>query len=165
MRQRGSTPTSSVTTTPDTTAVPTRANSQRIRTLGRYVLAAALTSAGIGHLSWARIAFRDQVPDWVPMDADTVVLLSGAVEMALGLALLRVRSKWTGWIVGAFFVAVFPGNIAQFLGHKDAFGLDTDAKRALRLLFQPVLVAWAIWSTSGPRLNRQPDVPVTSTQP
>jgi uncharacterized membrane protein len=123
----------------------------RGRSIARYALAAILISAGVGHLSWARTSFRAQVPGWVPMDPDTVVLLSGMVEIALGAALLRVRSKWTGWIVGAFFVAVFPGNISQFVNHKDAFGLDTDTRRAVRLLFQPVLVAWAIWSTGDRR--------------
>lgn len=120
----------------------------RVRTLARIALAAILISAGIGHLTWARTAFRAQVPGWVPANADAVVLISGVVEIALGLALLRVRSKWTGRIVGAFFVAVFPGNISQFVTHRDAFGLDSDTRRAVRLLFQPVLVAWAIWSTA-----------------
>ena len=48
-----------------------------------------------------------------------------------------------------FFVAVFPGNISQYLTHTDAFGLDSDPARALRLVFQPVLVAWALWSTGA----------------
>ncbi len=120
----------------------------RWRAVARVVLAAILLTAGIGHLTWARTAFRAQVPGWVPVDTDAVVLVSGVVEIALGMALLRLRSKWTGRIVGAFFVAVFPGNISQLVSHKDAFGLDSDTRRAVRLLFQPVLVAWAIWSTA-----------------
>ena len=120
----------------------------RARMLARVSLAAILLTAGIGHLTWARTAFRAQVPGWVPLNADAVVLLSGVVEIALGLALLRLRSKWTGRIVGAFFVAVFPGNISQLVNHRDAFGLDTDTRRAVRLLFQPLLVVWAVWSTA-----------------
>jgi uncharacterized membrane protein len=119
-----------------------------IREISRYTLGAILILAGIGHLWWARIEFRAQVPDWVPIDADIVVLLSGIAEIVLGMALVGIRRKWVGWIVAAFFVAVFPGNIAQLVSHRDAFGLDTDTKRAARLLFQPVLVAWAIWSTA-----------------
>ena len=125
----------------------------RTRNIARCALAAVLITAGIAHLSWARRSFRAQVPDWVPMDTVMVVLLSGAVEIALGGALLTVRSKKVGWIVGAFFVAVFPGNISQLVQHKDAFGLDSDTRRAVRLLFQPLLVAWALWSTSR-RSNR-----------
>ena len=132
----------------DTTNSP-----DRTRNIARCALAVVLITAGIAHLSWARRSFRAQVPDWVPMDTDLVVLLSGAVEIALGGALLTIRSKKVGWVVGAFFVAVFPGNISQLVRHKDAFGLDSDTRRAVRLLFQPLLVAWALWSTSR-RSNR-----------
>lgn len=120
----------------------------KLQTVARCVLGVFLIGAGISHLSWARNSFQAQVPDWVPVDPDAVVLLSGVAEIGLGLALLGVRSKWTGWVVGAFFVAVFPGNISQFVHHRNAFGLNTDTRRAVRLLFQPVLVAWAVWSTS-----------------
>lgn len=54
-----------------------------------------------------------------------------------------------GWITAAFFVAVFPGNIAQYLEGVDAFGLDTDRARLTRLFFQPVLMLWALWSTGA----------------
>ena len=121
---------------------------ERVRGRARYALAALLIFAGVSHFLWARTSFRAQVPGWVPGDVDTVVLVSGAVEVALGISLLRVRSRWIGWIVGAFFLAVFPGNISQFVEHKDAFGLDSDTRRGVRLLFQPVLVGWAIWSTA-----------------
>ena len=80
---------------------------------------------------------------------DTVVLASGVVEVALGAALATARRRrvWVGRVVAAFFVAVFPGNIAQWRDHRDAFGLDTDEKRFARLFFQPVLVWLALWST------------------
>lgn len=120
----------------------------RVRNVARYSLAGVLILAGIGHLSWARTAFRAQVPQWVPIDPDAVVLLSGIVEIALGSALVVSGRRRVGWIVGAFFVAVFPGNIAQLVSHRDAFGLDSDTRRTVRLLFQPVLVAWALWSTA-----------------
>ncbi len=118
------------------------------RNVARYALAAALVGAGVSHLSWAKTAFRAQVPGWVPGDIDTIVLVSGVVEIALGTLLAVVRSKRMGWVVGAFFVAVFPGNIAQLMHHRNAFGLDTDTRRVVRLFFQPVLVAWAVWSTA-----------------
>ena len=123
----------------------------RMRGVARYALAALLVFAGLSHLLWARTSFRAQVPGWLPGEVDSVVLISGALEIALGIALLLVRSRWTGWIVGAFFLAVFPGNISQFVEHKDAFGLDSDTRRGIRLLFQPVLVGWAIWSTAERR--------------
>jgi uncharacterized membrane protein len=120
-----------------------------VRTIARYGLAGILIFAGIGHMTFARTSFQAQVPGWVPGNVDTIVLLSGAVEIGLGAALISIRTKWIGWVAGAFFIAVFPGNIAQFLDHRDAFGLDTDTRRLVRLFFQPILVAWAVWSTSN----------------
>jgi uncharacterized membrane protein len=125
--------------------------------IARCVLAALLVGAGVGHLTWARISFLAQVPDWVPFDTDVIVLVSGVIEIGLGTALIGVRSRWCGWVVGAFFVVVFPGNISpQYVAHRDAFGLDTDARRLARLFFQPVLIAWAVWSTSPPNPKRSP---------
>lgn len=123
------------------------------RTIARIALAAGLVFAGLSHLFWARKEFRAQVPPWVPMDADAVVVASGVVEVGLGGALVALprERRRIGWIVAAFFVAVFPGNIAQFTEKRAAFGLDSNRARGIRLFFQPVLVALAIWSTSAPR--------------
>ncbi|WP_404313093.1 DoxX family membrane protein [Agrococcus terreus] len=122
------------------------------RTAVRVLLGAFLLLAGVGHLTFARAEFQAQVPPWLPLDPDLVVFASGIVELALGLALLvaprRVRPL-VGTVVAAFFVAVFPGNIAQWAEGRDGFGLDTDAARAIRLLFQPLLVVAALWSTGG----------------
>ncbi|MBX7448917.1 hypothetical protein GR927_13030 [Mycolicibacterium sp. 3033] len=121
--------------------------------MGRLALAAAMILAGFSHLFWAREEFQAQVPKWVPMDADGVVMASGGVEITLGvgLALLNRDRVLVGRLLAAFFVLVFPGNIAQYLNHADAFGLTSDTSRFVRLLFQPVLVAWALWATGIPR--------------
>ncbi|MGV8979044.1 MAG: hypothetical protein ACOH17_13475 [Cellulomonas sp.] len=122
------------------------------RTIARLALGGFLVFAGIGHLSFGREAFQAQVPSWVPLDADAVVLASGVVEVALGTALVAVRGHrraLVGGVVAAFFVAVFPGNISQLVTRTDAFGLDSDAARATRLVFQPLLVGWALWSTGA----------------
>lgn len=122
-----------------------------IRTVARIVLGLFLLFAGTAHLTFARPTFRAQVPSWLPIDPDLVVLVSGVIEIVLGLALVVVvrRRAVVGLIVAAFFLAVFPGNIAQFVEQRPAFGLDTDLARGLRLLGQPVLVAWALWSTGA----------------
>jgi uncharacterized membrane protein len=119
----------------------------------RWALGGVLVVAGTGHLTTQRDEFQAQVPDWVPVDHDVVVVASGVVEIALGLALLLVRRRRTavGLVVAGFFVVIFPGNIAQYVEGTDAFGLDTDAKRFVRLFFQPVLVVWALWSTGASR--------------
>lgn len=130
----------------------------RIRTAGRSLLGGVLTFAGVSHLTTARDEFRAQVPDWFPVDADLVVLGSGVVEIGLGASLLawRSRRREVGWVTAAFFVAIFPGNIAQYVEGTDAFGLDSDRARFVRLLFQPALVLWALWST-GAWPNRSDD--------
>ena len=126
--------------------------------VGQVILGAGLCFAGTTHLTVARNEFQAQVPSWVPLDPDLVVVASGVVEVALGLALLAVWRQPARGILGAitaaFFVAVFPGNIAQFTEHKDGFGLDTDAKRAARLAFQPLLVLWALAATGAVRTLR-----------
>ncbi|MFL9843990.1 DoxX family protein [Flavobacterium rhizosphaerae] len=121
------------------------------RNLLRIALGAMLVFAGTSHLTFARKEFKAQVPDWVPMDKDSVVLQSGVAEILLGLSLILLKEnrKTVGWVAAAFFLAVFPGNIAQYLDRRDAFGLDTDQKRFIRLFFQPVLIAWALYSTGA----------------
>ena len=123
----------------------------RPRTLGRWLLGGTLAFAGISHLTFAREEFSAQVPDWFPVDDDPVVLISGIAEITLGAALIgwaRGRVP-VGLVVAAFFIAIFPGNLAQYLEGKDGFGLDTDRKRLVRLFFQPLLVAWALWATAA----------------
>ena len=126
------------------------------RTIGRLALGGALLLAGISHLTFNRQAFQAQVPEWLPLDKDFVVLASGVVEIGLGGALVALPKKKVavGWVVAAFFVAIFPGNISQLVTKTSAFGLDTDAKRWLRLPFQPLLVFVALWSTGAWRDRR-----------
>ena len=125
--------------------------SSRVQTAFRWLLGLMLAGAGLSHLTWARTEFQAQVPPWVPMDPDRVVILSGIVEIGLGAALMLLRRKrvTVGWIVAAFFVAIFPGNISQYVDGVSAFGLTTDRARFFRLFFQPVLVVWALWSTGA----------------
>lgn len=110
--------------------------------------------AGMSHLSSLRETFTAQVPDWVPLDKDLVVVLSGWVEIGLGLSMLLLgRYKiWVGLALALFYLLIFPGNISQYLNSVDAFGLDTDFKRLIRLFFQPVLIIWALWSTGATTL-------------
>jgi uncharacterized membrane protein len=121
-----------------------------LRTVARIALGFALTGAGISHLGSARETFRAQVPTWLPLDADFVVIASGVVEIALGLWLISgYKAAFAGSITALFFIAIFPGNISQWLTKTDAFGLNTDEARLIRLFFQPLLVLWALWSTSA----------------
>ncbi|WP_079718827.1 DoxX family protein [Salegentibacter holothuriorum] len=118
----------------------------------RILLALFMIYAGFSHLTFNRIDFQAQVPDWVPLSKDLVVVLSGIVEMALGLALLFWKKQRVviGWALAVFFILIFPGNVAQYLDGKDAFGaLNSDRARLIRLFFQPVLIAWALWASGA----------------
>jgi uncharacterized membrane protein len=121
-----------------------------IRKLTQILLGATLIYTGTLHLTTSRLEFQAQVPTWVPFSPDFVVLASGVVEIALGLSLISLqRRREVGIATAAFFIAIFPGNISQFVNHIDAFGLDSDRARAIRLFFQPLLVLWALWSTTA----------------
>lgn len=124
-----------------------------IRSIARAALAALLLAAGAAHLTTLRRGFRIAVPDWTTRllrtDKDTIVVVSGVVEVALGAALVLLprERRRLGLAIAAFFVAVFPGNVHQWRRGTSAPGLDTDAKRLARLFLQPILVVWAVWST------------------
>jgi len=120
------------------------------------VLGVFLLAAGISHWTLLRQSFQAQVPPWLPFDKDFVVLASGVVEILLGAALLAVSLPVLqrfrvalGWVVALFFVAVFPGNISQLVVQLDEGGAASAVPLMIRLIFQPLLVVWALWSTGA----------------
>ena len=121
----------------------------------KVLLGLLMVFAGFNHLTVAREEFVAQVPVWIqfsPGFTDFVVLASGVVEILLGLAMLilwKERSGWAGAALAIFYVLIFPGNINQYAEHINAFGLNTDQARLIRLFFQPVLILLALWSTGG----------------
>ena len=132
-----------------------------LKSLAQIALGAFLLSAGISHLGSNRTEFLAQVPTWLPLDADFVVVASGIVEITLGVLLIttvlvfKKYRRQVGLITAIFFILIFPGNINQYVNQIDAFGLDTDTKRLIRLFFQPPLVIWALWSTNVIRLTKK----------
>ena len=115
----------------------------------RVLLGGALVVAGVGHLTFARKGFQAQVPQWVPFDVDDTVLTSGIGEIAMGAALIALpkEQRRIGVLIAGFLAAVFPGNLSQYANRRSGLGLDTDAKRAARLPFQPIMIASVLWST------------------
>lgn len=126
-----------------------------LKSLAQIALGAILLSAGISHLGSNRTEFLAQVPTWLPVDPDFVVVASGLVEITLSALLIttvlvfKKYRKQVGLITAIFFILIFPGNINQYVNQIDAFGLDTDTKRLIRLIFQPPLVIWALWSSGA----------------
>lgn len=117
----------------------------------RILLGLFMAYAAIGHMTFNRIEFQAQVPVWMPLDRDLVVILSGIVELVLGLGMIyggKIKAK-IGIALAVFYILIFPGNINQYVEQIDAFGLDTDQARFIRLWFQPVLILWALWTTNA----------------
>ena len=131
--------------------IPAKIETSRAQLALRVILGLLMLLAGVGHMTFQRAEFQAQVPDWLPLSKDLVVLLSGVVEIGLGAAMV-LAGRWAVWVglaLASFYVLIFPGNIHQYVAGIDAFGLDTDRARFIRLFFQPVLVAWALWSTGA----------------
>jgi uncharacterized membrane protein len=138
----------------------TNIKTSRTQNIFRILLALFMIFAGFSHLTFNRVDFQAQVPDWIPISKDLVVVMSGIVEMMLGLGLAFWKKQRVsfGWVLALFFILIFPGNIAQYLDGKDAFGaLNSDRARLLRLFFQPVLIVWALWSAGSWKAWRMRD--------
>ncbi|MDO9457173.1 MauE/DoxX family redox-associated membrane protein [Nocardioides sp.] len=121
-----------------------------LRVVGRVLLAGALLVAGVAHFR-STDEFLGQVPTFLPL-REEIVIVSGVVELALGVALLVLRGRRLavlGLVVAVFFVAVFPGNVWQAVHGSSSFGLDSTTSRVVRLFFQPLLVVWALWCTDA----------------
>ena len=122
-----------------------------MKNIARIFLGIFMITAAIAHFTFQRKGFQAQVPNWIPFSKDLVVILSGVIEISLGMGMIFWKSKrpQIGIALALFFLLIFPGNIAQYLNHSDAFGLNTDFKRLLRLFFQPILIYLALWCTSA----------------
>jgi uncharacterized membrane protein len=129
----------------------TQVQTSTTQNLARILLGSFMILAAIGHFSFKRAEFQAQVPDFVPFSKDFVVLASGVVELLFGLAMvfLTKYKVYVGIVLAIFYVLVFPGNIHQYTQHIDAFTLNSDTARLIRLFFQPVLMLWALWSTGA----------------
>ena len=125
----------------------------------RVILGIAMLYIGIGHFTFSRIEFQAQVPTWLTSEEnliDFIILASGIIEIILGALMIwggKVKVK-TGIALAIFYILIFPGNINQYVNGIDAFNLNTDTKRLVRLFFQPLLLLWAVWSTGGLRLKK-----------
>lgn len=120
----------------------------------RLTLGLIMIYIGIAHLFFRRIEFQAQVPRWLTSDenfVDMIVLISGYIEIIFGVLMVwggKFKAK-TGLVLGIFYVLVFPGNINQYIHELDGLRMYSNNERFLRLLFQPVLIFWALWSTNA----------------
>ena len=114
---------------------------------GRWVFAALFVTSGVGHLI-ATDAFVRIMPPYLPLHRP-LVIVSGVIEIALGVLLLVPRSsRLAAWGLIALLVAVFPANIHLFQ-HQELLPLPPPV-HLLRLPLQGVLILWAYAYTRRP---------------
>lgn len=120
------------------------------RTAARWGLGIAMVVAGLAHLA-NPTPFEQHLPDWVP-GARALVGATGIIEIALGigLALVRSRRRLVGLVTAAYLAAVFPANVYVAVAGIDVDGQPGGIYPWLRLPFQALFIAWALWSTAEP---------------
>jgi uncharacterized membrane protein len=112
----------------------------------RWVLAAFYAAAGVAHL-YAPDKLLAITPSWVPF-APEVVFLTGLCELAGAAALVtKPLRRAAGFALAAYAICVWPANFKHAI---DSIDLPCVSSSWLyhgpRLLFQPVLVWWALYS-------------------
>src|SRR5215207_10355445 len=121
--------------------------------------------AGITHFATVD-PFVQHLPDWVPA-REVLVYLTGAVEIALGVALMRsARHRATvGRWVAAYLIAVFPANIYVAVADVDVTAQPGGLHAWIRLPLQVLFIAWALVSTRPSPARPQESTARSSPEP
>ncbi len=139
-------------------AVLAMARRYSTRQAARYGMAGAMAVAGITH--WVNpTPFIQHLPPWVPM-REELVLATGGIEVALGVALLLPQPwrRYAGLALAAYLVAVFPANLYVAVAGVDVDGQPGGAYPWLRLPLQALFIAWALWSTREQTAAAGPEI-------
>lgn len=122
-----------------------------LRTILRYLMAALYLIAGIIHIK-SPGGFLAITPGWVPFP-DEVVFLTGVAEIlgAIGLLVPRAMIGWVrpaaGIGLALYAICVYPANVNHAINNiaigGNALGWGYHGPR---LLFQPVIVWWALYA-------------------
>ena len=109
--------------------------------------AVAMVFAGFTHLVQPD-PFIQHLPDWVPA-RQALVAVTGVIEVGLGVGLLSAR-RWrsrAGQLLAVYLLAVFPANVYVAVADVDVDGQPGGLYPWIRLPFQALFIAWALWST------------------
>ena len=115
-----------------------------------YAMSAFYVFAGFSHVMNPAFFVAIMPPD-LP-GPDWLVLVSGLIEITLGVYLLEPRTRvLAAWGVIALLIAVYPANIHAALHNVGPPSGEPGSGNAVvnwvRLPFQAVFVAWAWWYT------------------
>jgi uncharacterized membrane protein len=121
---------------------------ERSRQVMRRIMAGFYILTGIVHVVMPE-TFLPIVPTWVPFPAQ-VVLATGICEIAGGSALLTNRlRRLAGVMLALYAICVFPSNIKHAIEGIDLPPVPNSWwYHGPRLALQPVLVWWALFSSS-----------------
>ncbi len=131
--------------------LPVRFGPRSTRRAARLGMAAAMVFAGASHWTMPT-PFIQHLPSWVPA-AETLILVTGGIEIALGAALLMPQPwrRIAGLALAAYLVAVFPSNVYVAIAAVEVDWQPGGWYPWLRLPLQALFVAWALWSTGWQR--------------
>jgi uncharacterized membrane protein len=108
--------------------------------VGKCVYGVMFVAAGVMHFVSPGF-YMKIMPPYLPYQR-TLVLLSGGIEIALGvLLLIPDTSRWAAWGLIALLIAVFPANIYMYKNAKE-FSISP-LILFLRLPLQGLLILWA----------------------
>jgi uncharacterized membrane protein len=113
-----------------------------------WIMAAFYVLAGAMHFIRPDV-YMPMMPPYLPWHRG-LILLSGAAEVALGIAVLNARLRpLAAWGIILLLIAVFPANIHIALNNVPLFGNPVGAGiwNWVRLPLQAVLALWAWWYT------------------
>ena len=109
---------------------------------GRAAMSAMLLLTGSSHVVMTD-AMVAMLPSFVPMRAE-IVYLTGVLEILAAIGLLvPSASRFTGWCLIAFFVAVLPANVYSAL-NRVGLGEHGPAYLWFRVPLQLLFIGW-IW--------------------
>jgi uncharacterized membrane protein len=117
-----------------------------LRAVMRWILAVFYVAAGIAHL-----VVPDKLlaitPSWVPF-APQVILITGLCELAGAAALVtKPLRHWAGFALALYAFSVWPANFKHAIDGIDLPNIPSSwLYHGPRLVFQPVLIWWALFS-------------------
>lgn len=123
-----------------------------IKIIVKWIYAIAFIGTGISHFSDPGFYLRI-MPDYIPLELHApAVYISGATEIVLAvLLLIPATTRWAGYALMVFLVAVFPANVYAYQHTRELFPDVSPALHFWRLPLQNVFTLLAFWFTRRDR--------------
>jgi len=118
-----------------------------LKKISLVLLIIGYVAAGINHFRIPQF-YIGIIPAYMPFP-NILNTLAGVLEIACGLGLiLKSTRKFAAWGIVLLLIAFIPVHTAMLSGHTQIGATHVQPVWAwARLIFQPVLIAWAWWHT------------------